>query len=71
MIFVAWRLHELARAKGQSLYDLTKAYDSDDRQLLWAVVGRAGVPPKMLVIIRGFHAGRRARVKMDDGKCSD
>ena len=29
------------------------------------------MPPKMLAIIRGFPDGMRARVKMDDGECSD
>ena len=71
-MFVAWRLHELVRKRGHPLYacfiDLTKAYKPVE---LWAVLGRAGVPPKMLAIIRGFHDGVKARVKMDDGKFSD
>ena len=75
MMFVTRRLHELARKKGLPLYacviDLTKAYDSVDRALLWAVLRRAGVPPRMLAIIRGFHDCMREGVEMDDGECSD
>ena len=75
MMFVVRRLHELARRKCTPLYacfiDLTKAYDSVDRELLWSVLRRLGVPPKMLAIIRQFHDGMRARVRTDDGTCSD
>ena len=51
--------------------DLTKAYDSVDRTLLWTVLARFGVPPKMLAVIRHFHDGMRARMRTDDGECSD
>ena len=75
MMFVVRRLHELARKKSTPLYacfiDLTKAYDSVDRELLWSVLKQLGVPPKMLAVIRQFHDGMRARVRMDDGTCSD
>ena len=73
-MFVIRRLHELTRTKGTPLYacfiDLTKAYDSVDRELLWVILARSGVPPKMLAIIRQFHDGMRARVKTDDGRYS-
>ena len=75
MMFVVRRLHELARKTSAALYacfvDLTKAYDSVDRELLWSVLRRFGVPPKMLAVIRQFHDGMRARVRMDDGTCSE
>ena len=75
MMFVVRRLHEPARKTSTPLYacfiDLTKAYDSVDRELLWSVLRRFGVPPKMLAVIRQFHDGMRARVRMDDGTCSD
>ena len=45
MLFVVQRLHELARKKGTAVFacfvDLTKAYDSVDRELLWDVRGYA------------------------------
>ena len=40
--------------------DLQKAYDSVDRELLWEVLARFGVPEKMLTVIRQFHDGMRA-----------
>ena len=75
MIFVVRRVHQLARKQSTSLYvcfvDLTKAYHSVDRTLLWTVLARFGVPLKMLAVIRQFHDGRRARIRTDDGECSD
>ena len=75
MLFVVQRLHELARKKGTAVFacfdHLIKAYDSVDRELLWDVLRRFGVPPKMLVVIRNFHDGMRARVRMDSGLFSE
>ena len=51
--------------------DLQKAYDSVDRELLWVVLARFGVPEKMLTVIRQFHEGMRARVRTDDGEHSE
>ena len=74
MMFVIRRLQELARKKRISLYvcfiDLTKAYDSMDRTLLWTVLARFGVPQRMISVIRQFHDGMRACVRLDDGVCS-
>eukprot|EP00752_Nemacystus_decipiens_P018192 g16322.t1 len=75
MLFVIQRLHELVRKKGTAIFacfvGLTKAYDSVDRELLWDVLRRFGVPPKMVAVIRNFHGGMRARVRMDSGLLSD
>ena len=51
--------------------DLQKAYDSVDRELLWKVLARAGVPSVMIDVIHQFHDGMRARVRMDDGELSE
>ena len=69
------------RKKDASLYlqlctylyfiDLTKAYDSVDRTLLWDVLARFGVPPRILVVIRQFHDGMQVCVRLDGGECSD
>ena len=46
------------------------AYDSVDRTLLWTVLARFGVPQRMISVIRQFHDGMRAWVRLDDGVCS-
>ena len=74
MMFVIRRLQELARKKRIPLYicfiHLTKAYDSVDRTLLWIVLARFGVPQNMISVIRQFHDGMRACVRLDDRVCS-
>ena len=47
--------------------DLKKAYDSVDRQALWAVLARFGVPDKMLIGFRQLQECMRARVRTDNG----
>ena len=74
MMFVLRRLQELAR-KNTSSYlcfiDLTKAYDSVDRILLWNVLARFGGPPRMLAVFRQVHNVMQAAcVRLDDGECS-
>ena len=75
MLFVVRRLQELGRKRGIPLFlcfiDLQKAYDSVDRTLLWDVLARFGVPTAMIAVIRQFHDGMRACVRMDDGECSE
>ena len=67
------RLQELAWKKRIPLYvcliDLTKAYDSVDRTLLWTVLARFGVPQNTISGIRQFHDGMRAYVRLDDRVC--
>ena len=74
MMFVIRRLQELARKKRIPLYvcfiDLTKAYDSVDRTLLWTVLARFGVAQNLISAIRQFHDGMRACVWLDDSVCS-
>ena len=74
MMFVIRRLQELARKKRIPLYvcfiDLTKAYDSFDRTLLWTVLDRFGVLQNMISAIRQIHDGMRACVRLDDRVCS-
>ena len=51
--------------------DLTKAYEhSVDRTLLWTVLARFGVPQNMISVIRQFHDGMQACVRLDDRVCS-
>ena len=75
MLFVFLRLQELERQRKIPLFiwfvNLQKAYDSVDRELLWKVLAREGVPENMIAVIRQFHDGMRNRVRMDDGELSD
>ena len=75
MMFVVRRLQELARNNDTPLFmfifDLTNAYDSVDRTLLWTVLARFRIPPGMRAFIRQFHHGMRECMRLDDGKCSD
>ena len=74
MMFVVCRLQELARKKRIPLYvcviDLIKAYDSVDRTLLWTVLALSGVQQNIISVIRQFHDGMRACVRLDDTVCS-
>ena len=75
MLFVVRRLQELGRRRRIPLHmcfvDLQKAYDSVDRELLWQVLARAGIPEAMIEVIRQFHDGMKARVRMDNGELSE
>ena len=74
-MFVIGPLQELARKKRIPLYvicfiDLTKAYDSVDRTLFWTILAHFSVPQNMISVIRQFHDGMRACVRLDDRVCS-
>ena len=74
MMLVNRRLEELARKKRIPLYvcfiDLTKAYDSVERTLLWTGLTRFGVPQNIISVIRQFHDGMRACMRLEDRVCS-
>ena len=70
MIFAAWQLVEKCREHDDALFvlfvDLRKAYDSVQRFALWSVLERCGVPPTMLSIIKSFHDGMQAEIRVGD-----
>ena len=74
MMFVVRKLQELGQTSNTFLeiffIDLAKASYSVDRVLLWEVLARFGVPPRMIKVIRMFHDGMRAPVQLDDGDFS-
>ena len=70
-IFITCALRARAIPMYMCLIDLQKAYDSVNRELLWVVPARSGIPEKMLTIIRQFHIGMRARVRANDGEQSE
>jgi len=49
--------------------DLTKAYYKVERNILWTVLERRGVPEKLLTLLKGLLVGAVARVR-DNGKYS-
>lgn len=72
--FILRALVERARAKGIKLYicavDLEKAFDSVDRQLLWAGLRRAGIGGRMLATLQALHADVPVCVRTDEGLSS-
>ena len=74
VIFVSRYLSSLVVEKGMKLYkcfvDLTKAYDKVDRDILWMVLERRGVPVKLLNLLKGLLVGAVARVRVN-GKFSE
>ena len=71
MIFTVRQLQEKCREQNKPLYmafiDLTKAFDTVDRELLWEVLARYGCPPKFIRIIRLLHDQMMATVLISGG----
>ena len=42
--------------------DLTKAFDTVNRQLLWQILSRFGCPPNFLAVLQEFHSNMKAKV---------
>jgi len=66
MIFVARLLQEKCREQNHDLYlvfiDLTKAFNTVNRDLLWQILRKFGCPPAFLTILQEFHNGMNAKV---------
>ena len=74
MIFVAWQLQEKCREQHQDLYlafiDLTKAFDTVNRNLLWNILHNFCCPPTFIAILIQFHTGMCAQVVMAGSQSS-
>ena len=61
MVFVLRQLLEKSREHHKDLYiafiDLSKAFDTVNRELLWKYLCKLGVPPKFLSILQQLHDG--------------
>ena len=72
--FILRALVERARAQGVKLYicavDLEKAFDSVDRQLLWAALQRTGIGGYMLATLQALYADVPVCVKTAEGLSS-
>ena len=66
MVFVLRQLLEKSREHHKDIYiafiDLSKAFDTVNRELLWKHLTKLGVPPKFLSILQQLHDGMQARV---------
>ena len=67
MIFVARQLQEKCHEQNRDLYiafiDLTKAFDTVNRELLWNVLSKFGAPPKFINILKDLHDDMQFQVK--------
>ena len=74
MMFVARQLHEKCREQHQDLYlafiDLTKAFDTVNRDLLWYIQHKFGCPTTFIAILQQFHTGMCAQVVMAGSQSS-
>ena len=66
MVFVVRQLQEKRREQNRNMciafIDLTKAFDTVDRDLFWIVMRRFGCPRKFVAIVRAFHTNMEASV---------
>ena len=67
MIFAARQLMEKSREQHRDVYvafvDLSKAFDSVDRELLWKILEKSGCPPRFTQVVRGLHDGMKLQVR--------
>ena len=68
MIFALRQIQEKSREQNNDLYmvfiDLTKAFDTVNREALWKVLRKLGIPENMLNVICSFHDGMQASVRV-------
>ena len=69
MIFTVRQLVEKSwEHTAKSLFtfiDLKKAYDSVPREAMWLALVRFGVPEEIVQLIRSFHEGMKAKIRLD------
>ena len=74
MIFSARQIQEKCREQRVGLYqvfiDLTKAFDTVNRNALWKILGKMGCPDKFVNIIKSFHDDMKVWVSLS-GELSD
>ena len=67
MVFVLRQIQEKCREQNKGLYisfvDLTKAFDTVNREGLWKILKRLGCPPKFLKLIVQLHEDQRGQVR--------
>ena len=70
MVFVLRQLLEKSREHGKDLHvafiDLSKAFDTVNREMLWKLLCKLGVPAKFLSMLKQLHDGMQGRVLIGD-----
>ena len=68
MIFAARQLLEKSREQHRNLYvafiDLSKAFDSVDRDLMWRILEKCGCTKRFVQMIRSLHDGMAVRIRI-------
>ena len=68
MMFALRQLLEKCSEQYQELHilfvDLVKAFDTVNRQLMWGLLLKIGIPAKVVNIISSFHDGMQARISI-------
>ena len=66
MVFSLRQLQEKCIEQNLDLYhcfiDLSKAFDTVNREALWVVLGKCGCPPKFVNMVKSLHTDMKARV---------
>ena len=66
MVYTARQLQEKYREQHQDLYvvfvDLTKAFDTVNRDGLWTILAKLGCPQKFVNVVKSLHEGMQAQV---------
>ncbi|XP_015771386.1 PREDICTED: uncharacterized protein LOC107349716 [Acropora digitifera] len=74
MVFAARQLQEKSMEQHQDLYmtfvDLTKVFDTVNREGLWNIMSKSGCPDRFVKIVWQLHEGIIAQV-LDDGNASN
>lgn len=72
MIFAVRQIQEKCHEQNRDLYiafiDLAKAFDTVNRELLWNVLSKIGVPNKFLNIVKSLHDNMTACVSIGGSK---
>jgi hypothetical protein len=67
-LFSLRHLSDLVGARQQRLYlcfvDLRKAFDSINRDSLWAILRHRGLPEQLITVLRDLHTGTSCRVRV-------
>ena len=71
MIFSLNQIQEKCKEQNLDIYmvfiDLTKAYDTVNRRMLWKILAKLGIPGKVVKIIQNMHDGMKGKLSIEVG----